>query len=445
MAPRVANFTIKALTNAANRVAYINTFDEIVCYNWDSLFQISDINAFEINLIIKKTTLASRISLVMRICEIGSDDIFQSIMDTNGYFEFNFPSGKRPIHIVNTLEKLQYLINNGVDLMCADEHGNQKIHILCMNNNLELLKVIIERNVNLECCNNMGMRPIHFACICNSLDIVKLLIKKGVDLECNNKINRRPIHYACKYGSLELIQFMINCGVDVDCQDEKHVRPIHLICKYNTLEVLKNVVDYFNRSLEEPILDSLLTPLHLLCNRGITEMVKVIVDRGVNLECADCTGYRPIHYASMRSLDLLSYLVECGADIETKSNMIENYPIHVVCMYGDLNMFKYIYERGANLESENILGHRPIHLLCRFGAHIDWIKYAISLGINLECEDKNGKRPIHYICQFGTLEMLNYLPNVELNCADNNGKYPIDYAQNCCEKMKFFAKKLQKN
>ena len=62
-------------------------------------------------------------------------------------------------------------------------------------------------------------------------------------------------------------------------------------------------------------------------------MIKYIIDKGVDLECTNREGYKPIHY---------------------------------ICQYSTPKMIKYIIDKGIDLECENGDGWKLVHLICRY-------------------------------------------------------------------------------
>lgn len=112
------------------------------------------------------------------------------------------------------------------------------------------------------------------------------------------------------------------------------------------------------------------------------------------------------------------------------------YPMHVIAMYGNLEVIQYAIEKGANvnikasnLSKQDMQRHQPIHFLCkRFGKAttgyysriydknnnyenklMPIVEFMLSNGASLTTKDNNGNTGLYYLARFLSEPMLNKL------------------------------------
>lgn len=169
--------------------------------------------------------------------------------------------------------------------------------------------------------------------------------------------------------------------------------------------------------------------IHYICKGYKPNMVKYLIEKGVDLECKDNKGRRPLHYICF---NLYSGIKDIELLIEKKVYIeCEDYkgrrPIHYICYKcNQLPFLKYFCDLGVNLECEDNNKMRPIHFLCKT-TKLNFLIYIIKKGVNLECENKNKMRPIHFACENYDEEIFKCIVNerVNLECKDIDNFKPV--------------------
>lgn len=152
--------------------------------------------------------------------------------------------------------------------------------------NMDEFKIFASKCINLNGTDRYRRQLIHWLCSINNLDMVKFLVANGADVNCIDGLMCSPIH--CVHfgvdGALELIKYLVKHGADVNCRA------------------------LFGRSL-----------IHYVCMQsvGSLELVEYLVEEiGVDVNCIDSNGWRPIHFACWGSVsvEIIEYLIANGAD-----------------------------------------------------------------------------------------------------------------------------------
>ncbi|AYV82281.1 MAG: hypothetical protein Homavirus24_4 [Homavirus sp.] len=242
-------------------------------------------------------------------------------------------------------------------------------------------------------------------------DIIKHILDKSINLECVNYDRWKPIHFICCYGTPEVTN---------------KIKFILFLAKNKLVLFVKYMID---KGVDlECVNNHGWKPIHFVCRYSTPETIKYLVDKGIDLECTNRDGWKPIHFVCQCHNgipEIIKYMIDKGIDLECVNN--EKWkPIHLVCRYSTPKMIKYLVDKGVDLECVNNNGWKPIHLVCSNGTP-EIIKYLINRGVDLESTTNEGWKPIHLLCCYSTPEMIKYLVNtgVNLKYADNNGWKPI--------------------
>jgi ankyrin repeat protein len=79
------------------------------------------------------------------------------------------------------------------------------------------------------------------------------------------------------------------------------------------------------------------------------------------------------------NLDVVKYLVEKGADVKAANNY-GNTPLHLAADNCNLDIVKYLLEKGADVKAANKVGNTPLHLARASWHRVHWdvVKYLES-------------------------------------------------------------------
>jgi len=94
------------------------------------------------------------------------------------------------------------------------------------------------------------------------------------------------------------------------------------------------------------------TACHIACEIGNLELLKFLKDRyNCNLEARDCEEMTPLFYAlESRNLEVIKYLTEKGANLE-HNDFVRQTPFYYACYTSSVEAVRYLYEKGCNIDS----------------------------------------------------------------------------------------------
>jgi ankyrin repeat protein len=98
---------------------------------------------------------------------------------------------------------------------------------------------------------------------------------------------------------------------------------------------------------------------------GNLQVIKFLLEKGANINQTDKYGYNALLWAvdkHLADLNTIKYLVDRKASITVKDNYRGYSPLHWVAQHGDLQMVKYLVEKGAPIDDKTIDGETPAQL-----------------------------------------------------------------------------------
>lgn len=163
------------------------------------------------------------------------------------------------------------------------------------------------------------------------------------------------------------------------------------------------------------------TLLHFACAGGNLNILRELEQSNFDIDQRDSENLTPSCYAAMMDhLNVIKYLWTKGAKIISPSS---NYlsPFHIACLYGNLEVAKFIYDTflSDNFQNAKLLfqpnlkrNTTPLHLACE-GGHSNIVKYLASMidlfKIQANSYDGQLRTPVVIASQNGSLDCLKIL------------------------------------
>ena len=153
-------------------------------------------------------------------------------------------------------------------------------------------------------------------------------------------------------------------------------------------------------------------------------------------------GRSALHYAATldepEGTEIANFLLEQGCDIN-KADEDQNTPLIWAINYNQLDMVKFLLNKGASVDSSvTQYGHNPI-LECVHVAHLmqmpsdevlDMMGVFVDKGSDVNAMDQDQSTALHWASRFGLAELSRYLLSngADGNVTNNEGKTPADLA-----------------
>ncbi|KAF4961922.1 hypothetical protein FSARC_9963 [Fusarium sarcochroum] len=222
------------------------------------------------------------------------------------------------------------------------EQVGSVMHVACYRGKFEMVKQLLEQKFDINSvCDGTWGTPLTSAVVGPSAEdrrqekreVIELLLKEGADPNKAGGFLGYPIIAACMTDPAEFVQLVLDQkGVSINVEDPWSRKPVHMAC-YNSLEVLNLLKVPDSAFLARDAVGRV--PLHYAVCSGQIDLVEEVLTRstrvGLDVNVKDNDGWTPLLWAARSSLswrspheadvtatDVVSLLLEKGADLSIK-------------------------------------------------------------------------------------------------------------------------------
>jgi ankyrin repeat protein len=157
------------------------------------------------------------------------------------------------------------------------------------------------------------------------------------------------------------------------------------------------------------------TLLQIFASNGDLDMVKYLHQHGADLDTSDNCCSSPLSDAvSASNKDIVEFLLENGADIN-KSYEMGNSILHKAVDNGNINVINLLMDYGADIFKKNDLGETILHLSIENPKLNNLSKLLIKKGLSLKNKNIFGHTPLDIAILEGNTEMVDYINNITEN------------------------------
>ncbi len=263
---------------------------------------------------------------------------------------------------------VRLLLESGADLEAELEWGETPTFLAAGNENLEVLQAILAAGGDLAVTVN-GATVLHEAAYYNeNPEVVEFLVQRG-DLTSKDRNGQTALHYAARGNqNLEVLKLLLANGAALDERDGNRLSLMDLAAGGRTsCEVIRFLAD---SGFDVAGSSSSRSPLARAVSDGRTSgIVDCLVELGANVNEKDYMGTL-LHNTVWRDPpDLGSQfaraLVEAGANVEERSQMDGETPLHLAAREGNSSVGNVLIEAGANVNARTEDGETPLLLAAR--------------------------------------------------------------------------------
>lgn len=214
----------------------------------------------------------------------------------------------------------------------------------------------------------------------------------------SNMTPKYKLFYAAKKGDFDGVKKAINSGADFDVKDKGK------------------------------------TPLHWAAKNGHMDIVEYLIQQqGLDADEQDNEGKTPLHYAVLEDHEeIVNFLTPVHADVNMQDSK-GNTPLHLTCSFFGrkyINTVKLLIGKGANIDTENYAGERPLHKAAYEG-YKEIVECLVKEGADVNAKDNKGETSLHMAAKEGHQDIVKFLVanGAEVNAKNKFGKTPLDLAR----------------
>lgn len=219
---------------------------------------------------------------------------------------------------------------------------------------LEILRFLVKLpQANLECVDNDRRTPLLWAASSGNIGAVRVLVDHGADLNSSDTNDLGALHCAASHGFIECLEFLLSVKqskVLVDQLDRLRCTPLFYSVLSGQIDCIEILLEHGAQPNWQDAKGR--TAAHFAALKGQLGALKLLESRGANLWLPNKQGDLPLHYAIKSGRQqVINWLLE-HSPYEKAVNAINNLgraPIHLAIMRDNVNLVRYLIDRGANL------------------------------------------------------------------------------------------------
>ena len=384
-------------------------------------------------------------------------------------------------HAVNrkAYQCLSYLTENGADVNARTYDGRTPLMIATARGYIKVAMYLIDHGAEVHDRTAALHNAVHCSCTDpSSCEILSCMIENGGDVNAKTFGNRTPLMTAAEKGQIKVVTYLIEHGVRstnsttsdyVNLRDDNGQTALHHAVQCFdpiSCEILSCLIE---RGGDVNSTYDNCTPLMIAAERGQMKLVTFLIEHGANLDRRDKDDQTALHYAvcgSDVSCEILSYLIENGAEVNAFTRHDNCTPLMLACKYGHLNAVTSLIEHGTKVNLQDAIGNTAVHyalscsngspevltrlmrdraavnsactrdngtplmIACQYG-HMNAVSVLIEHGANMDLQDKNGDTALHYAVNAGAVDTLLDLGALHLiPVCNKHGLTPLLQASN---------------
>lgn len=241
-----------------------------------------------------------------------------------------------------------------------------------------------------------------------------LLLALGADINVRSLSSGATNVLKCASdGRYETLEFLISHGADINLKNNNNESALNIATKLGYRNIISLLLD--SGALINEVDNGSRTPLMLACILLNVEIVNFLINtHNADIHICDQWGYDALTFVSKlsspKAIEIAALLINKGADVNRCDNNFNNSLMHA-CLKGNMDMAKFLIEKGANEHNLNYDDLTPFNAIENEDNKQSLIKFARATrkkGITIKKTNSKIAKPL-------------WLKNIN----DGNGYIPI--------------------
>ncbi|XP_034409004.1 inversin isoform X2 [Cyclopterus lumpus] len=318
-----------------------------------------------------------------------------------------------------------------------DKNKQTALHWSAFYNRPEHVRLLIKHDSNIGIPDSEGKIPLHWAAHsqeASATQTVRCILEAAPTeslLNWQDYEGRTPLHFSVADGNEAVVEVLTSYeGCNVTAYDNLFRTPLHWAALLGHARIVHLLLER-NTSGTIPSDSQGATPLHYGAQSNNAETVGVFLSHPSVKDEPDLEGRTAFMWAAGKgSDDVICTMLALTPHIDI--NMADKYggtALHAASLSGHVSTVKLLLERGAMVDSLDVMKHTPLFRACEMG-HRDVILTLIKGSARVDLVDVDGHTALHWAALGGNAEVCQILMEngISPNVQDQAGRTPLQCA-----------------
>ncbi|XP_064393118.1 transient receptor potential cation channel subfamily A member 1-like [Halichondria panicea] len=340
-----------------------------------------------------------------------------------------------------SLQCLQFLLNNStISVNTQDRNGDTALHIAMRTAGPpQTMSLLLEGGADDSLCNNLHEPPLTLLLQRdNATNLLAAFLKHPVHLNVAGEHGYTPLHtmaYLDKTEALEMIWPVITREASELFPRDAHGKtPLHTAASRGSHRTLDFMITQSGTNVLYLLDDGWNTPLHTAVEYNRIASVEVLLKHGASPTILRGDKLPPCHMACQQDkMDIVVAMVEhCGPEIMSSRDAAGATPLHCCSKSVCDQLFSFVIDNGANIDSQDNSGNTPLHNAVTHGS-VWRVEALLGKGADPSICNESGYNPFHLSLQYSRGEIFKALIKSEhahtlCTSPDARGDFPVHLA-----------------
>uniref|UniRef100_A0A3P8XWR0 Inversin n=1 Tax=Esox lucius TaxID=8010 RepID=A0A3P8XWR0_ESOLU len=318
-----------------------------------------------------------------------------------------------------------------------DKNKQTALHWSAFYNRPEHVRLLIKHDSNIGIPDSEGKIPLHWAAHSQehtATHTVRCILEAAPTeslLNWQDYEGRTPLHFAVADGNEAVVEVLTSYeGCSVTAYDNLFRTPLHWAALLGHARIVHLLLER-NTSGTIPSDSQGATPLHYGAQSNYAETVGVFLSHPSVKDDPDLEGRTAFMWAAGKgSNEVIRTMLTLTPHIDINtSDKYGGTALHASALSGHVSTVRLLLERGAMVDSLDVMKHTPLFRACEMG-HRDVILTLIRGGARVDLVDVDGHTALHWAALGGNAEVCQLLMEngISPNVQDQAGRTPLQCA-----------------